>query len=450
MAPPLRTITLLRLVLLMPALIVACRDSTPGTRPVDGGMDGNVDRGKLPRPDASCPADAAGGGVCPTNFCGQLKPASALPSSQVPQSGADTLCGTRVCVVGAVLASGDGFQLACVDPIADAIPFGMACSPDPAQGLRCAADSLCVTVAEFPSSPFCSTMCRNDADCPSGARCLEQPTKDALPNGEHAMVGMCTPETKIMGRPCVRESECAAGEGCHFVGPRSTYRRCRATTGTKSLGQACGSPAECRSGECFDRDWHVGSGVTRAACSGACVVSSDCGPDQRCARLVVGNNGTPNDPLDDQVSGYCRTLFTATTAAACTTDASCVARQNGSDACDTTYGLCYRRAAEQGSPCTQETECPVASECSMGPRFTGGYCQLYGCSMNAALAWDSCPGVKTICAQRGGPDEPIAACYESCMAGDASIGCSRTAEGYACEAPRPGTSPTICLVGSGT
>ena len=80
MALPLRPTAILRFLLPMPVLIVACRDPAAGGRPTDGGMDANPDQGgKLPRPDASCPADAAGGGVCPLNFCGQLKPASALP-----------------------------------------------------------------------------------------------------------------------------------------------------------------------------------------------------------------------------------------------------------------------------------------------------------------------------------------------------------------------------------
>jgi hypothetical protein len=444
----LRPTTILRFLLVMPFLIVACRDPAAGGRPMDGGMDANPAQDRPPRPDAICPADAGGGGECPLNFCGQLKPASALPSTQVPQSGADSLCGTRVCVIGPVLAGGDGFQLSCVDPLMGAIPFGMSCSPDPAQAQRCAADSLCITVAEFPQSPFCSSMCRNDADCPTKARCMEQQTA-ALPGGARALVGMCLPETKIMGTPCVRESDCAPTEGCRFVGARSNYRVCRATTATKSLGQACGGPAECRSGECFDRNWHVGSGTNRAACSGACTVSSDCGADQRCARLVAGNNGTPNDPLDDVVSGYCRTLFEPAPALACMSDAGCIARQDGSDGCDTTYGLCYKKAAAQGSACAADVQCPLGAECSMGPRFTGGYCQTFGCAVGATSGVNACATGST-CAQRGGPDEPISGCYEGCSPGDAGNTCSRASAGYACESPRASDPPSVCLVGSGT
>ena len=295
-------------------------------------------------------------------------------------------------MVGPVLASGDGFQLSCIDPIADAIPFGMACSPDPAQGMRCAADSLCVTVAEFPQSPFCSAMCRNDADCPIAGALPGAADKAALPDGVRPLVGMCVPESKIMGRACVREADCAASEGCRFVGARSSYRVCRATTATKSLGQACGSPRRVPQRRVLRPRLARRSGANRAACSGACTVSSDCGADQRCARLVVGNNGTPNDPLDDLVSGYCRTLFEPTPALACASDANCVARQNGSDGCDTTYGLCFKKAAAPGSACTADAQCPLGGECSMGPRFTGGYCQTFGCVAGATSGVNACPG----------------------------------------------------------
>jgi len=38
------------------------------------------------------------------------------------------------------------------------------------------------------------------------------------------------------------------------------------------------------------------------------VVNSDCGPDQRCTRLVVGNNGSAGDPLDDLVIGFSESM----------------------------------------------------------------------------------------------------------------------------------------------
>jgi hypothetical protein len=428
--------------LLIPVALAGCRSDVPGgVGNPDAGMDQNV---KLERPDATCPMDAMGGGQCPVNFCGQAK--VGLPSNQFPQSGADSLCGARICKVGPELATGDGFQLACVDANAAGLAFGAACSPDPAQGMRCADDSLCITAPDFPQSPFCSRMCRNDDDCPRAARCVERPTDTALTDGRRPVIGMCVPESKIAGTVCMRESGCPAGQGCVLYGARTSLRICRAG-GPKSLGEACTAASECRSRECYDREFHVSGGQNRAFCSGACNVNSDCGPDQGCVRLVVGNNGTAGDPLDDLVAGYCRTLFVPLAATGCQSNANCVALQNGSDACDLAHGLCFKSTAAPGSACTTETDCPIGGECSMGPRFLGGYCQTFGCSATATSGVDLCPGNST-CAQRGGPDEPISGCYEKCTPGGTA--CSRAAAGYACESVTPSAPPNVCLVGSGT
>ena len=429
--------------LLLPVALLGCRGDVPGGK--QNGQDGGVDqRPDVPRPDAICPADAAGGGECPLNFCGQLK--VGLPSNQFPTSGADSLCGGRTCTVGPELSSNDGFQLTCIAPTAGAKAFGAACSPDPAQGMRCADDSLCIEAAGFAGSPFCSQLCRNDADCPSMSRCLEYQTR-ALTDGRRAMIGMCTPETKIVGTVCQREAMCQAGQGCVLYGARTSLKICR-TGGTKSVGTACTAAAECRSGECYDRDFHVSGGQNRAFCSAACQVNSDCGPDQGCVRLVVGNNGTGGDPLDDLVAGYCRTLFVPLPATACGTDANCVARQDGSDTCDVTHGLCYKKAAAPGSACASDGACPLDGQCSTGPRFEGGYCQTFGCAANATSGVDACPGTNSFCGQRGGPDEPISSCYEKCTSGGPA--CSRASAGYRCESLTTNGPLNVCLVNSGT
>jgi hypothetical protein len=430
--------------------LFGCRDQVAGIRPHDGGMEAPPDLGReTPTEPPYCPGDAVGGGLCPLNFCGQLKSVAALPSNQVAQSGADALCNMgRVCVVGAPVAAGDAFQLTCEDAMTGARPFGAACSKTTA-GMRCASDSLCVEATDFPGMPFCSALCRNDADCPSDAsgpaRCIEHQTA-MLPNGSFARVGMCTPPSKIAATACVRESGCPANQGCVLLGPRTSLRVCRAG-GPKALGTACAAASECRSGECFDRDFNVPSVAAgnRAQCSGTCAVSSDCGADQRCVRLVVGNNGTLDDPLDDLVSGYCQTLFPPFASSDCATDANCIARQDGSDTCDTAHGVCYKRAAVAGSPCTRNTDCMVGGVCSTGPRFTGGYCQIFGCSPTATSGVDACPGTAGACAQRGGPDEPIAGCYEGCT----TSACSRASEGYSCEPPTAGKPASICLVRGG-
>jgi hypothetical protein len=423
--------------------LAGCKSDVPGGK--QNGQDGGVDRKPdVPRMDAICYADAAGGGECPLNFCGQAK--VGIPSNQFPQSGADTLCGSRTCTVGPELSTGDGFQLSCVDPAPGALAFGSACSPDPAQNKRCDVDLNCIKVADFPNDPFCSAMCRNDADCPSKARCIEH-EGPPLTDGRKPILGMCVPESKIAGTACLRESACPDGQGCVVYGARTALRICRAG-GTKSVGTACTAAAECRSGECYDRDFHVSGGQNRAFCSAACQVNSDCGPDQGCVRLVFGNNGTIDDPIDDLVVGYCQTLFVPLATTACATDANCAALQNGSDTCDVTHGLCYKKAALPGSACTRDTECMVNGTCSMGPRFEGGYCQTFGCDKAATSGVDACPGTNSICGQRGGPDEPISSCYEKCS--PAGTACSRASVGYHCESIDTVAPPSVCLVNSGT
>jgi hypothetical protein len=310
-----------------------------------------------------------------------------------------------------------------------------------------------VASTDFPDDPFCSRLCRNDADCPSDvdgqARCIEHETDDKLPNGSTARVGMCTPKGKIKPAACARESACGANEGCVLYGPRTSLRTCK-PGGPKSLGTACGNKNECRSGECFDREWLMPNGSNRAYCSGPCAVNSDCGADQRCVRLVVGNNGTPDNPLDDLVAGYCQTLFPRVMAE-CGANADCVVRQNGSDTCDMAHGLCFKAGALPGDACSNDAQCPVGGACSKGPRFPNGYCQTFGCSATATTGIDVCPGAQSTCAQRGGPDEPIAACYQGCsIVFDASVSCTRVSEGYGCEPRTAGTPPSICLATPGT
>jgi hypothetical protein len=436
--------------LLLLTALSACRSPVASGVPTDAGMEARPgDTGPAPF-DAYCAPDAMGGGVCAINFCNQIK--VSLPQNEFPQSGADAICNMgRVCVVGPELAAGDGYQLVCAQPNAGALPFGATCSPDPAAGMRCAADSLCIAYRDFPAAFFCSRLCRNDADCPTDShgqsRCLEYPTPP-LTNGSAANVGMCTSMAVIRGTPCLRERDCDAnggsrptGEGCMLFGQRTELRTCKAG-GAKSLGTACGGHAECRSGECYDRDFHVNGGGNRTYCSSACLVNSDCGPDQTCSRLVVSNNGTLDNPLDDVVSGYCRSMFPPLATGACQTDANCVARQNGSDTCDTAHGLCYRAAAVPGTACTADTGCPLDGVCSMGPRFPNGYCQTFGCGLTATTGRDSCPGTNSVCAQRGGPDEPIASCYEACQSGGNT--CSRAAaDNYTCQVAASGA--TFCV-----
>ena len=411
--------------------------------------------------DYSCPADAMGGGVCPINFCGTLQTTSSLAPNAYAQSGADSICnGGHVCVVGPAVPAGDAFQLTCVAPVSGALSFGAPCSTS-AAGMRCANDTLCIASLDFPGQPFCSTMCRNDADCPASSSCLEYQTVTA-PNGSPAKVGYCTPASKIAATACARESDCASKQldggvpqGCVPEGTRTALTVCKmaAAGATKTVGQACSSNAQCLSGACFDRLFRVNGSNNNTYCSSVCAVNSDCGPDQMCARLVQNNNGTLSDPTDDVVVGECQTLFTPVGASGCGVDAYCVALANGSDTCDPVHGLCYSKSAVPGSACTADTGCMLGGVCSTGTRFPGGYCQTFGCAPNptgSTPAVDLCPGVGSACVQRGAPDAPLHACYAGCQLGSdaGALMCPRS--GYACSSPLPGQPASICLGQTGT
>lgn len=435
-------------------LLFGCSSPSAGGRPPPG-KDAGVDHASDAHPiDAYCAADAMGGGLCPINFCGQLLTVAATPSNAYAQSGADGLCNSgRVCVVGQPLASGDAFQLDCVQPAPGALAYGATCSTNPADNLHCASDSLCVSAPDFPAQPFCSRMCRNDGDCPGGSSCLEYATA-AAPNNSPAHVGLCTPGSKIAATGCKRESDCPAGQGCMPTGGRTALYTCQPAPGAKTVGQACAAASDCRSGACYDRQFTLSGGSNRTYCVSTCTVNSDCGPDQTCTRLVQNNNGTGPDPSDDVVVGICQTLFIPHGAAGCASAADCsVAVTGGVPACDVAHGLCYNSAAVPGSACGGDTDCQLGGVCSMGTRFPHGYCQTLGCSPAAAAgSLDACAGVGSVCTQRGGPDAPLNACYDGCTLGSDAGGatCLRDSEGYFCDAPTPGGVASICLGQTGT
>jgi hypothetical protein len=398
-----------------------CHNGAAGGRHSDAAVDNAPEVSQhLPPPDANCPADAAGGGPCPINFCGTPQAVSVLVAGQTAQLGADAICTPGyVCIPDGPTAAGNALQLRCVQPFAPATAFGAACATTGATS-RCKSDALCIESADVPGQPFCSALCRADADCEAGAYCLEH--KTTVP-GSYVNLGYCTPRSKISATVCTREADCPAAQGCVAYGARSNLTVCK-VGGAKSMGAACTAPAECRSGQCFDREFHAG--VNRSFCSGACSKSSDCGADQRCARIVLDANGTPADPRDDLVVGLCQSLFVSVAAAGCQADADCTTGET----CSTKYGLCYTTGVATGAPCAIDQDCALGAVCTT--TFRGGYCQTFGCAPGAAAGGvDSCPGTNSTCAQRGG-DVPLSTCYEGCrQSGD----CSRFKDNYVCEMP---------------
>lgn len=390
-----------------------------------------------------------GVGVCLGRFCGQVHGDAGLATNQLTQQGADGLCPPgEVCAPTVVVgAAGDTSYLSCVPPRAGAVAFGERCSLDPAARMRCADDALCVTVAG--GLPFCSTLCRTDADCPTGNVCLDDIAKTPLPNGSVARLSMCVPPAVAPGTPCQGEKDCLPGQACLPASTRSTLLTCQAAVGTKSVGDACAAAAECRSGECVDRDLHSPTGLNRTYCGAFCTKNSACGAGQICLSVVRSNNGTTQDPTDDISLGYCTTLDAPAKTGACTTNLNCTAPlaqdEMGGDTCDPVHLTCYSSTAHLGDACTHRAQCPLGAYCRVNdPAFPGGACLQQGCDPAAVGGPDLCPA-GSVCGQRPA-DRPLYACYQACGPGQP---CSRQAEQYYCSNLGAVGTPLACLASGG-
>ncbi len=144
-----------------------------------------------------------------------------------------------------------------------------------ARGTRAAASAATTTrcasrrPAPNPSGAlFCTTLCRMDADCPSGSACLEY--QQPLPNNSYAMVGECTPVSMLIpARSARRRAPARRGRGACSSARARPCAPARPAAPSR-WGNACTAPAQCRSGECYDRNFSVGSTANRALCSGVC------------------------------------------------------------------------------------------------------------------------------------------------------------------------------------
>ena len=386
-----------------------------------------------------------GPGICLGRFCGQVHGEAGLMFGQVGQQGADSLCVTgESCVPTiAVGATGDTQYLSCVPPRPGAVAFGAPCSKDPAQDMRCADDTLCVSRA---GSAFCSALCRVDADCQDGALCVDDYPSSTLPNGSVARLGMCTPRALISGTSCRAERDCAPNQACLQASARSVQGICQPTSGTKSAGESCAAAKECRSGECVDRDLRTPTGANRTACAAICSKNSDCGGGQICQRVVRNNNGTTDEPRDDVITGICTTLDAPALAGGCTTNDNCTGQisidEIGGNTCDPVHRTCYAQGARIGDPCQHRANCPLGAYCRLNdPAFPRGACLSLGCDPAATSGVDLCPAA-AVCTERG-PDRPLKSCYPACTPGTP---CDRAAEGFVCQAasPEPG-AVNICI-----
>ena len=81
------------------------------------------------------------------------------------------------------------------------------------------------------------------------------------------------------------------------------------------------------------------------------------------------------------------------------------------------------RRPRPGPPAAARPTARSTASAASARASKAGYCQTFGCDQAATTGVNACPGTNSICAQRGGPDEPISACYEKCMPTGAA--CSR-------------------------
>ena len=402
-------------------------------------MDGNPDQGgKLPRPDASCPADAAGGGVCPLNFCGQLKPASALPSTQVPQSGADSLCGTRICVVGPVLASRRRVPaVVCRRRSRTRIPFGMACSPDPGAGDALRRRFAVHHGGRVPAEPVLQRDVPQRRRLPDGGALPRAARRRRCPAAARPLVGMCTPESKIIGTR---------------LRARSRLRRRRGLSLRRRALELPGLPRR-------RRHQVAGPGVRRPGRV----------PQRRVLRprLARRQRREPRRLLGRvhrqqrlrrrpalRASGRRQQRHAERSAGrpgvgllphAVRADAGAGVRERRQlrRAPERLRRLRYdatasatRRPRRRAPPAPRTRSARWAANAAWARASPAATARRSAAPPAPTSGVNACPGTGSTCAQRGGPDEPISGCYEGCTPSDAGNTCSRASAGYACESPR--------------
>ena len=267
------------------------------------------------------------------------------------------------------------------------------------------------------------------------ARCLEYQTP-ALTDGRHALIGMCTPASKIAGTVCVREAQLPgrrglrplrrAHEPSHLPGGRGEVARHRVRGGRGMPQRRVLRPRLPRQRRPEPR-----------VLLGRVQREQRLRSDQTCARLVVGNNGTAERSagrsgrrvLPDAVRRRRRRP-------ACHERRRAASRSRMARMPATSrMASAIARARSPAPPARRETDCPMGGECSIGPRFPGGYCQTFGCDPAATTGVDACPGQQHLRAARRARRADLGVATRSARPGGTA--CSRASAGYACESVTP-------------
>ena len=261
---------------------------------------------------------------------------------------------------GPELASNDGFQLTCVDAnmSAQGVRRGLLAGSGGGDALR---GRLAVhRGGRLRGQPVLLAALPQRRRLPAARRAASSTRHRALADTRRAMIGMCTPESKIAGTVCVREAMCPAGQGCVLYGGRTSLQdlpRRRHQVGRHGVRGGLRVPQRRMLRPRLSTSAAARTAPTARA---PAQVNSDCGArsalrpagrrQQRLARRSARRPG--RRLLPDAVRADRRRRR-------CTSDASCVARQDGSDTCDVAHGLCYRKAAAPGSACSSASRLPA-------------------------------------------------------------------------------------------
>jgi hypothetical protein len=224
----------------------------------------------------------------------------------------------------------EGFESICKTPNDPSLAFGEECMD---ASLPCYND-LCVSMGE---ESWCSAVCADTADCPSGFYC------DLVNLGDNKTWGSCAPWDDGSADSCVKDADCPTGEACFYnqtpFGELEAWCSQAHDPGAQP-GEACGGGTRCYNDLCFD-----------STCSAVCDSNADCSAYGRdCVWYkVLGNLYGPACMPPDANSPLCSLCQSD---ADCAGDAKCI------------ESSAYPGEKYCGLPCPNGDECPAGYTCS--------------------------------------------------------------------------------------
>ncbi len=207
------------------------------------------------------------------------------------------ICGAAVLVSSKIV---DGI---CV-PGAERAVVGEACSKNTdCMSLMCLGED-----PENGEDGYCTSHCETNAQCLDGHLCTgigfitEDDTDETSAWGGYCLdIGIDTEAGEELTY-CTSQSKCPDGFHCNaFIEPSSLVAQTWCIPngeGTAQVGEVCTVAADCMGGSCYWGE-EIQEG-TQGYCSWDCPGGlDDCGEGQVCVQRALHNNGTAENPLDD-------------------------------------------------------------------------------------------------------------------------------------------------------